>query len=182
MKEEYQERLLTEASLPAEEPLTLAEAKLYLRVDHDEEDAAITQMIVAARQAAEHYLKRTLVSRQWKLIYACTLPMHVRLPMGPVTSVASMSVVDEDDVSATVDEELYALNASRTQLCISQAITGYRIEIIYTAGYGNAASVPASIKQGMLAHVEAIYEGRGEAFVLPDAALALYFPHREVSL
>lgn len=36
--------------------ISLADAKLHLRVDHDDEDAAITAMIGAAEQAAADYL------------------------------------------------------------------------------------------------------------------------------
>ncbi len=49
-------RKLVQASAPASEPVTLAEAKLYLRVDAATEDTLIGELITAARVAAEQYL------------------------------------------------------------------------------------------------------------------------------
>ena len=53
---------------PAEEPVSLAEAKLHLRVDFPNEDALITALIAAARQAAETLTGRQLVTARWKLV------------------------------------------------------------------------------------------------------------------
>lgn len=55
-------------SPPAEEPLSLAEAKLHLRVDFSDEDALISALISAARQAAETITARQLVTARWKYI------------------------------------------------------------------------------------------------------------------
>ena len=52
---------------PAAEPLTLAEAKLHLRVDDTADDALIGALITAARQHAEHDTRRALVTQTWKL-------------------------------------------------------------------------------------------------------------------
>ncbi len=60
-------RGLTRVVAPAFEPLTLAETKLYLRVDHSDDDASIARMIQAAREAAEFYLRRSLVTQDWLL-------------------------------------------------------------------------------------------------------------------
>lgn len=38
---------------PTAEPVSLVEAKLHLRVDFNDDDALITSLITAARQAAE---------------------------------------------------------------------------------------------------------------------------------
>ena len=44
-------RLLLRVAAPASEPLTLAETKLYLRVDHTAEDTLMNNLITAAREA-----------------------------------------------------------------------------------------------------------------------------------
>lgn len=182
MTEAYIARRLEEFTQPAEEPLTLAEAKLYLRVDAADEDVLITQMIVAVRRAAEHYLRRTLVTRQWKLVYDEALPEQVRLPMTPISSIIRVTKIAKSGTTEDVASTLYMLNAARTHLCMETLISAHQIEIVYQAGYGAASAVPASIKQGMLSHLAELYDGRAAAYPLPDAAIALYFPHREVTL
>ena len=60
--------MLTQLSPPSAEPLSLAEAKLHLRVGADitEDDGLIAALIVTARQQAEHRTGRALVSQQWR--------------------------------------------------------------------------------------------------------------------
>ncbi len=178
----YLLRRLEEFTQPSEEPVTLAEAKLYLRVDTADEDALITQMIGAVRRVAEQYLRRTLVSRQWKLVYDEALPQRVCLPMTPVTSIVRVTKISEGGVTEDVPNTLYALNAARSHLCLETQVSAHQIEVVYQAGYGAASAVPASIRQGMLAHLAELYDGRSAAYPLPDTAAAFYFPYREVQL
>lgn len=55
-------------SAPAGEPITLAEAKLHLRVDVTDDDALITSLISAARMAAETICRRAFVTQSWKVV------------------------------------------------------------------------------------------------------------------
>ena len=49
------------------EPLTLADAKNFLRVEISDDDATISQMITAARWEAETFCNRSFVETTWKL-------------------------------------------------------------------------------------------------------------------
>jgi uncharacterized phiE125 gp8 family phage protein len=52
---------------PTVEPVTLAEAKLFAKVDLADDDALISALIVAARQKAEAYTRRAFVTQTWEL-------------------------------------------------------------------------------------------------------------------
>ena len=56
---------------PAVEPLTLAEAKSYLRVDTVDEDDTIAALIAAARLLVEAYARRALITQSWRLSLDC---------------------------------------------------------------------------------------------------------------
>ena len=95
---------------PAEEPVSLLDAKAHLRVDFDEDDGLIVSLITAARQAAESITGRQIVTARWKMVIDCfpgpslmgvpagltfTLPGHaILLPKCPVQSVFAIRYLD----------------------------------------------------------------------------------------
>lgn len=177
-------RLLQRVAAPADEPISLAETKLYLRIDHDHEDLLIHDLIITARMTAEQWLKRSLIKQSWKLAHDACLPECVALPMGPVESITSVTAVNRDNTTQLIDDGAYYLNAGKDTLVFESAVIGFRIEIIYVAGYGAAHDMPRPIKQGMLAHVACMYDHRAEPeyAVLPAQTISLYTPFRGVSL
>lgn len=46
------------------EPVTVEQAKQYLRVDHDEDDDLIESLIIAAREWAETYTEKTWLDNE----------------------------------------------------------------------------------------------------------------------
>ncbi len=180
---DFRNRLLTRVVAPATEPLTLEETKLYLRLTDDAEDVQISDLIVSARMMAEQWLKRSLITQSWKLAYDDYLSEYTVLPMGPVQGVTSVTIVNKDGGTQTVDSDLYNLNAAKDTLIFQSDVIGFRVEIIYVTGYGDAQSVPRPIKAGMLAHIAMMYDGRGDSMLaVPQQSLALYMPYREVTL
>lgn len=173
--------VLSVVAAPESEPLTTSDAKLYLRVDGATEDALIGNIVVAARMAAEQYLRRSLITQVRKLAYNEVAPSRICLPFGPVQAVGSIKLIDVGGEEVTVNSNSYRLTAGNEAIISDVVLTGNRIEILYTAGYGNAAAVPEALKQGMLAHVAALYEGRGGEG-MPDMAQVLYQPYRVIKL
>jgi uncharacterized phiE125 gp8 family phage protein len=70
------------------EPVTLAEAKLHLRVDLSDDDALITAMISAAREMVERYTSRTLIYTAYRLTMD-NWPYDIELPRSPAIEAAA---------------------------------------------------------------------------------------------
>lgn len=163
---------------PEVEPLTLAEAKLSLRVDGSGDDSFIVNLIKAARVMAEEYLKRSLITQSWQLQYDQYAPSVVVLPRGPVQKIDHVKIIARDWSEQIVDSLTYFLNAGKEQLVFDAAPVGHIVQIQYDTGYGDSSAIPQSIKQGMLAHIVSMYENRMENKGIPEAAMALYDQHR----
>ncbi len=166
---------------PSEEPLTLSDAKVFLRVDGAEEDGLITRMIVAARESAEHHLQRSLVTQSWRMWFDEYMPSVVLLPMGPVQSLSQIVRYDRTGASHMVDAASYFLNAGREALISDAALVSHQIKIEYQAGYGAANAVPGALAEGLLHHIALMYASRAEADI-PDVSKRLYAPYRQERL
>ena len=166
---------------PAEEPVSLSDVKAHLRITGSAEDSLLTRLILSAREAAEAYLQRALVTQSWQLSYDDYAPSCISLPRGPVQSVTSVKMVARDGSSTTLDASAYYLNSGKEVLVLDTPLVSHIIEVVYVVGYGAASAVPGAIKQGMLTHIAEMYEKRGEAASLSRNAQALYQPYRMIS-
>ena len=172
---------------PAGEPISLAEAKLHLRVDFDDDDSLIQVLISAARQAAETLTNRQLVTARWRMVLdsfpgpslmgvpagqTFTLPGHaVLLPKSPVASVVEIRYLD----MAGAWQVMPAANYTVDSVCEPARITPVfgqiwpialpqigAVSVIFDAGYGNASAVPEGIKTWIKLRVGSLYVHREE--------------------
>ncbi len=179
----YKPRRVSTVTPPASEPLSLAEAKLFLRVDATADDMLIETLIAAVREAAEQHLRRSLITRTLKLTTDQLLESATVLPFGPVTAIESITAIAVDESSVLVDTDDYYLLAAEDRLHLTQPIYAHRIVVEYTAGYGESdIDVPAPLRQGMLLHLAALYDNREGEAGLPAAAAMLYAPFREIGI
>lgn len=142
---------------PASEPLTLAEAKEYLRVTHSHEDNAITNLVAGARKWAENGCRRSFITQAWEVSFEVPkvsgfhlladsqriedpdeiLP-YAKLPRGPVASVTEVSVFNEDTGAGVVlDPTEYALQGNHffwSKESLSNHRNNHRLVIKYATG------------------------------------------------
>lgn len=68
---------------PAQEPVSLAEARAFLRLDGDAEDALVQTLVTAARLHVEAITARAMIAQTWRLVLDARPPDGaVRLPEG----------------------------------------------------------------------------------------------------
>lgn len=168
---------------PATEPVTESEAKLHCRVDHSTEDAIFTRLIEVARNQCEAISGRAFVTRTYTAMLDRWPESVFELPYPPLASISSIKYYDDaGSAAATVNSANYYVDTNsepgRVAL-VSGAdwpsttlrdING--VEIIYTAGYGNAAAVPDQYKQAMLLLIGHLYENRESVVVQQGVSMA----------
>lgn len=161
---------------PAEEPVSLAEAKLHLRVDDTADDDLITALIVAARQRFESVTWRSLIT-QTLVLTLDEWPDDncIKLPRPPLVSVSSVQYTDEDGNTSTFSSSNYLVSTAGEPGAIVlksnadwptatlQTVDG--VSVTYVAGYGGTEDVPQIIKQALLMLVAHWYENREEIVV-----------------
>ena len=173
---------------PALEPVTLAEAKAWLRVESgDDEDGLITALIAAARVRCEWHCGRAFVTQTWTLWLDKVGDGVILLPLPPLVSVDRVTLYAADDSAAILDESVYRADVPGGRVILAGAHPGLRAvnaaAIVFTAGYGGAADVPAPLKSAILQSVAWLYEHRGgDAAPVPESALALLAPYRAIRL
>jgi hypothetical protein len=74
-------------SMSQSEPVTLAEVKLWGKIEHDDEDDVLDSLITSCRDELERYLKIAFVTQAWGDQFECVeQPLYApRLPLTAVT-------------------------------------------------------------------------------------------------
>jgi len=178
---------------PSVEPVTLAEAKLYLRVVDSTEDAMISSMITAARVKCEAEFDRCFINTTWDLFFDgwpndnAPIPTAwpglvgtisvVRFPRANLVSVDAVNYVDGAGITQLLDPSAYLVATGAPGMMMPAYLRTWpptRIQlgsvvIRFTAGYGATADdVPITDKQAVLMMTAMMYENRGEsAFEVP---------------
>lgn len=181
---------------PAEEPVTLAEAKAYLRVDRTEDDALAMALVTAARAMLEAETRRAFVTQGWRLALDRWPRRAIALPLAPVAAIDAITVaapggeetLEAAQYEADLGHEPPRLLLKRAAALPQPALLAGGIAIDFRAGYGAAADVPAPLRQAILMLVAHWFETRAPiAFGLgpadiPMTVAALIAPYRRIRL
>jgi uncharacterized phiE125 gp8 family phage protein len=155
---------------PAEEPVTLAEAKVQCRVDADItiDDGLLTGLVVAAREACEHLIRRAIITQVWERTLDSFPYGGIDLGRPPVSAINSITFLDADGADQELATSAYMLdNASELEAWALPAAgtewpdTGEYLNAVtvrFTCGFGAAAAVPQSIRSWILLKVKSLYD------------------------
>lgn len=183
---------------PAIEPVTVADAKLFLRVDHGDDDDVIAALIAAARVHVEAQTRRALIEQSWRLVRD-VWPAGGRLPVLPVplVEVTAIRVFDAGGPPQSLDVDAFDIDTVSAPAVLAFArgapaapgrlAAGIEIDIV--AGYGDEpAAVPEPLRQAIRMLAAHWYENRGviaasgEVASMPVSVSSLIAPFRVLSL
>ena len=164
---------------PATTPVSVAEAKLQMRVTFSEDDTLIGIYVSAATALCEQILQRKLITQTWKM-YLDSWPAWVDVLFGDLQSVTHIKYTDYAGVQSTLDSTKYSVDPISVPGRIilkdgeswpSDTLNVVNpIEIQFVTGYGaTSASVPADIRNAILLTASHLYENR-ENYVVGTAA------------
>ena len=111
---------------PAVEPLSLAEAKLHLRVDIPDDDALISALITSVRQYAETITRRAFIQQTWQYVIdsfpgptltgvpwgkTFTLPQHaIEIEKSRVQQVTAIKYLDMSSTPQVMPPSSYTVD------------------------------------------------------------------------
>lgn len=181
--------LFTRVTAPAETPISLDEAKAHLRVDTSDEDSTIELYIAAATESidgAEGTLGRCIVTQQWDYSFD-SFQSPITVPLPRLISVDSITYRDVNGITQTLSSSAYSVFGQSIS-----PIDGWpdtdgmegAVTVRFTAGYGNAASVPAPIKSALLLLVGELYKTRQDGASVSNipATRSLLLPYKVTRL
>jgi uncharacterized phiE125 gp8 family phage protein len=174
---------LRQTAAPVIEPVTLAEAKTFLRIDEDitADDAMVTRLIRAARRQAEKVTCRQLLTATWLLTLDgffdrkwayrddC-LGWCLTLTQPRLQSVTAIQYVDVAGATQTLDAEAYVVDAEAEPARVFAAVDSTwpatlmqpgSVSVTFVAGSDAASDVADDIVTGILICLDDWYNGRG---------------------
>lgn len=162
------------------EPVTLAEAKAYSRIDGSSEDALITSLITMARTHCESFISKCIVLKTVE-INSFTYPYQFQLPYGPLTNELNVTKCVTLDQNGVETPLTYQVNAGLfPKLFILGGAQSYKFKLVYIAGM---TTVPEDIKLAIKMMVNTLYERREDfsdlqAIESPLGVKALLMPYK----
>ncbi|MBO0904916.1 head-tail connector protein [Jiella sonneratiae] len=178
---------------PVAEPLTLADAKIWARIERDDEDGLIARLIAAGREAIERDTGLALVARSFRLtLDPAPCDGWVEATRRPLVSVDTVTAYDAagnprvfEPAEAIVERPRGTDGFRLAPAVLDAASNG--VEIEFVAGYGDADR-PAELILALKAIVAASYEARAlvepgmQPALRPAIAERLIAPHRRVRI
>lgn len=187
----------------ATEPITLATARLHLRLDTigspptHPDDSLVTALISVARESVENFTELTVAVNDFQMKLDAFPTAEINLGTWPVNSITSVAYVDANGATQTINSADYVLDTFSKPAQIVPAFgktwpmvrnQPNAVTVTFEAGYTGDTSpvnneMPKALKQAMLLTITDLYENRGaittkQNYEIPVAAQYLMIPYR----
>lgn len=163
----WNSKSITTITAPVNSPISLADAKLHLRVDGTDEDTTIQLYIDAATEKAQDVLKRALITQTLEMTFdgfnesarldfafSGTVTGYrqdyegfgdlIEVWRAPVQSVTSITTIDDNNDSTVYSSANYTLDEKLGRIFLNQgnvwpnSLRDYAgVKVRYVAGYGD---------------------------------------------
>lgn len=173
---------------PTDEPLTLAQVKSWLRIEHSDDDTLLNLLIVAARQDAERYMQRAILEQEITETFSGFGANGFHLSISPLVSVDEISYLNTAEVSTLLSTDFYGVDTLAKPPIVYRkenavwpltATAPNAVTVEYTAGWETAADVPSDMLIGMLLTIADWHDNRTDSVrVLPTAARVIFDKYR----
>lgn len=186
-------RLLTG---PVVEPWTVEEAKAFLRVTTEDDDAVIAALIASARGQIEALTRCAMLTQIWRCSRdAWPADGRIALRIGPLRQLIAARTYDAAGNAHAIDAASFVVDAAAGVIAApnwslpqpGRSLAGIELDI--TLGFGDAAAdVPQLLRHAVRTLVAHWYENRGLAAIgasvamLPGSVAAMIASCRVVSL
>jgi uncharacterized phiE125 gp8 family phage protein len=162
---------LQQTEAPSGLMLDLGDVKNHLRVDFDDDDVLIYDLINTATSYIDgpYGLGISLLTQKWTLSLDRFDAYYIKLPLNPVQSVDSITFIDIAGDEQTLDPSLYVVSYGRTPVTIARAFnqvwpvvrqTIGAVSVNFTTGYGTSDQIPADLKHAARLIIGNLYENR----------------------
>lgn len=177
---------MTTSLLPGEAPVSLNEARSWLRMGPSIDDAVVAQLVRAATSICEAFIGQWLVVRTGVDI----LPLQggaAQLTVRPVVAVETVALLAPDGEEAELGAGDYRLSIARdgtARLSIAYPGDAERVRVVYRAGMAEGVNaIPEAIRQGIVRMTQHLHDARDGAGEAPPAVIAaLWQPWRRIGL
>ena len=168
--------------------VSLADAKMQLRVDDTNEDSLITSLILAATQHAQSYCNRLFINTTVTAYMDKFPDTPILLKNGQVsalTSIKYFSTLDTELTWATTEYEYdiksiparVAAKSTKSYPTVAEKMNA--ISLVYQVGWADASQVPEAIKHALYLIIGRLYNEREDSvFRLPTASQNLLNSYR----
>ena len=167
-------------------PLALAEAKAFLHVTRDGDDAVLTGHLHSAASLCEQFIGQSLLVRPHRE----TLPVArdwQALSARPVSAITSVGGISADNERFAFASDAYAIDITADgagRVRVLRPGSASRIELVYSAGLAaHWGDLPEPLRQGIIRLAAHVHLARDADDGAPPAMVsALWRPWRMVRL